>query len=271
MSTTQQFTNALEDGDPTAIASALATNVTFHTPILTEDLRGKELTLRFLGQAEQIIDGLDYYDRAGDEDMTIMFWRSSVIERDIEGATVIVLDDDGLVTDLTVLMRSWAAVALFRDAMLLSIADAVPLKAWALQDDHAATPDADAGVGRPSPLPMAQDVRFHSPMLTRTVAGEENVRQVHKLIGGIQGPRMYEARYSSPERVVEYWTCVIEGHSQQGIDIFELDDHGRVTDQRVWLRPWPVTTLLRDRAMARQLPVLGPDVWLLPAHPIPLA
>jgi SnoaL-like domain len=270
MSTTQELTHALQAGDPAAIAAALATDVTFHTPILTDDLHGRELALRFLGLAEETIDGLNYYDRAGDDDLTILFWRSTIAERDVEGVTVVKLDDSGLVSDLTVLMRSWAVVAIFRDAMLLSLADAVPLKSWTLQNDHAATPDPDAGVGRPTPMPMAPDVRFHSPMLTKTVAGEDNVRAVHRLIRQIQGPRSYLARFASADRIVEYWTCVIEGHPQQGIDLFELDDQGRVTDQRVWLRPWPVTTLLRDRAMAERLPILA-DKWLLPAHSIPLA
>jgi hypothetical protein len=55
------------------------------------------------------------------------------------------------------------------------------------------------------------------------------------------------------------------------IDVLEFDGEGLVADQRVWLRPWPVTTVLRDRAMAGGLSILGPDVWTLPAHPIPLA
>jgi hypothetical protein len=270
MSATQQLADALLAGNPVGIAAALAPDVTFHTPILTEKLHGRELTLRFLELAEQTIDGLNYYDSVGDDELTALFWRSTIAERDIEGVTVVELDNRGLVGDLTLLMRSWAVVALFRDAMLISLADAVPLKSWTLQDDHAATPDPDAGVGRPSPIAMAPDVRFHSPMLTKTVAGEANVRAVHKLIGGIQGPRTYHARFAPADRIVEYWTCTIEGHPQQGIDVFDLDDDGRVTDQRVWLRPWPVTTLLRDRAMAARLPVLA-DKWLLPAHPIPLA
>jgi hypothetical protein len=108
-------------------------------------------------------------------------------------------------------------------------------------------------------------------MLTKTITGADNVRQIHKLIGGIQGTRTYHARFFSEGRRVECWTCVIDGHPQQGIDDVQIDADGQMTDQKVWLRPWPVTTILRDRAMAGQLPFLGADVWLLPAHPSPLA
>jgi hypothetical protein len=268
---TPAIVGALERGDSDAIASALSPDVTFHTPILTTDLEGRDLTLRFLSQAAQTIDGLTYYDSAADSDRTMLFWRGRVAERDIEGITVIVTDDAELVTDVTVLLRSWTIVALFRDSMLIALADAVPASAWGLQDDKAPTPDTGAGCGPAPTHELAPDVRFHSPMLTRTVSGEENVHAIHRLIGGIQGPREYHARIEQDDRVVEYWTCVIDGHPQQGVDVLDLDDRGRVTDQHVWLRPWPVTTILRDRAMAGQLPFLGPDVWLLPAHPIPLA
>jgi hypothetical protein len=54
---------------------------------------------------------------------------------------------------------------------------------------------------------------------------------------------------------------------QQGIDVFKLDDNGRVTDQTVWLRPWPVVTVLRDRAIVGKLPFLSADYWLLHAEP----
>jgi hypothetical protein len=69
------------------------------------------------------------------------------------------------------------------------------------------------------------------------------------------------------DSLVEYWNCVIDGHLQQGIDVFELDDNGGVIDQTVWLRPWPAVTVLRDRAIAANLPFLPAGYWLLPAGP----
>jgi AAA ATPase-like protein len=46
-----------------------------------------------------------------------------------------------------------------------------------------------------------------------------------------------------------------------------LDAQGRVANQTVWLRPWPVVTVLRDAAIAGQLGCLPADFWLLPAAP----
>jgi hypothetical protein len=269
--TTQTLTTALEQGDPAAIAAAFDPDVSFQTPIHTEPLRGREMALKFFGQAEQVVHGLTYYDSVEDDERTLMFWRGQVVERPIEGITLIMVNRAGLVSELAVLMRSWTVVGLFRDAMLRALADVFPLPLWELRSEHATIADPDSGAGRPPARELAPNVRFHSPMLTKTVSGADQVRAVHRMIAGIQGPRLYHWRNSSGSRIVEFWSCAIEGHWQHGIDRLDLDEHGRIQDQKVWLAPWPTTTLLRDRAIAAQLPILGPELWLPTTHPEPLA
>jgi hypothetical protein len=109
------------------------------------------------------------------------------------------------------------------------------------------------------------------PDAGKTIAGDENVHQVHRLIGAVQGPRVDHARLRRERRLVEHWSCVIDGHCQHGVDVFDLDKHDPVADQRVWVRPWPVTNLLRDKAMASGLDILPIDAWIPLAHPRPLA
>jgi hypothetical protein len=270
---THRFARAAESGDPAQIAALLTEDVTFHTPVLTQDLRGKDHTLRFLGEATRIIANLSFTDEATAGERAFLFWKGIVDDREISGVTVLAAEAGGLISDITVLLRSWGVVASFRDTMLRALADAVPLAAWQLDDGKTPPPDPDAGVGqRPGgPLPLAPDVAFHSPMLTKTAYGEQNVEDIHTLIGGIQGPRTYLARITTEHTITEYWNCVIQGHAQQGIDVFELDAHGRVVNQTVWLRPWPVVTILRDAAIAGQLPSLPADYWLLPAAPSQLS
>ncbi|HEX6451236.1 MAG TPA: nuclear transport factor 2 family protein [Trebonia sp.] len=270
---THRFAHAAESGDPAQIAVLLADKVTFHTPILTEDLHGKDLTLRFLGEATRIIADLTYTDEVTDGERSFLFWKGTVEQREISGITVLADNPEGQIADITVLLRSWGVVANFRDSMLCALADVVPLAAWQLGDGKFPAADPDAGVGqRPGgPLPLAPDVAFHSPMLTKTAHGEKDVEDIHKLIGGIQGPRTYLARITAENTVTEYWNCVIQGHQQQGIDVFELDAEGRVIHQTVWLRPWPVVTILRDATIAGQLPSLPADFWLLPAAPSQLS
>jgi hypothetical protein len=269
--TTHPLAQALSSSDPQAIAACLAEDIVFSSPIHTQPLRGKDRVLEFFDHAERLVADLTYYDSAADDDLTILFWHGGVFARPIEGATIIGPEVHGQVRELAVLMRSWSVVHDFRDAMLVAASGIAPLEAWTLGEADAAPLDPDSGAGRSSTLALAPDVRFHSPMLVKTIAGDKNIHQVHRLIGGIQGPRAYHARLRSARRLVEYWSCVIDGHSQEGLDVFDLDAQDRVTDQRVWLRPWPVTNLLRDKAMAAGLDILPTDVWIPPDHPVPLA
>jgi hypothetical protein len=266
---THPFAVAAARGDRAAMASLFAEDVTYHTPVLTADLHGKDLALGFLARGTRIVDGLEYTDEAGDGERTILFWRGVLDQREISGATVLAGQAGGLIRDITVLQRPWGLAANFRDAMLGALADIVPLPAWQLDDHKTPAPDPEAGAGqRPGgPLALAPDVAFHGAVLTRTVHGQHNVESIRQLIDDIQGARTYLARFTSAGRLVEYWNCVIDGHLLQGIDAFRLDGDGRVTDQTAWLRPWPVAALLRDRAIAARLPFLPAEYWRLPAGP----
>jgi SnoaL-like domain len=264
-----RFAEAAARRDGAAMAGLFAEDVTYHTPTLTMDLPGKDLTLRYLAAGTRIVDDLEYTDQVSDDERLILFWKGILAQREISGATVLAGEAGGLIHDLTVLQRPWGVTANFRDGILPALADAVPLPAWQLDDRKVPAPDPDADAGqRPGgPLALAPDVAFHSAMLTKTLQGRENVGAYHQLIDAIQGPRTYLARFTPPGRLVEYWKCVIDGYLLQGIDDFELDGNGRVTDQTAWLRPWPVVTMLRDRAIAASLPFLAADYWRLPAAP----
>lgn len=223
-----RFAAAAERGDRAAMASLFAEDVTYHTPVTTADLHGRDLTLRFLAEGTRIVDDLEYTDQVSDDERTILFWKAILDRRELLGATVLADEAGGLIHDITVLQRPWGVVAAFRDATLQALADVVPMPAWQLDGRRAPAPDPNAGVGqRPGgSLRLAPTVAFHSPILTKTVYGQENVEAIQKLMDGIQGVRTYIARFTSKKRLVEYWNCAIDGHLQQGIDVFELDDDG---------------------------------------------
>jgi len=266
---THRFAEAAERRDGAAMAALLAEDVTYHTPTLTEDLHGKERTLRYLGAGTRIVDELEYTDQVSDDERLILFWNGILDQRELSGATILAGESGGLIHDITVLQRPWGVTANFRDGILPALAGVVPLPAWQLGDRSAPDPDPDADAGQRTggPLALAPDVALHSAMLTKTLHGRENVEAYHRLIDGIRGTRQYKARFTPAGRLVEYWSCVIDGRLLQGIDVFKLDGNGTVTDQTVWLRPWPVVTMLRDRVIAASLPFLTADYWRLPAEP----
>jgi hypothetical protein len=269
---THRFAEAAAKGDRVAMAALFAEDVTYHTPTLTADLQGKDLTLRYLAEGTRIVDDLQYTDQVSDDERLILFWTGFLDEREISGATVLADEVGGLIRDITVLQRPWGVSANFRDGVHRALADVVHVAAWQLDAGKGAGPDPDGDAGqRPGgALALAPEVAFHSAMLTKTLHGQKNVEAYKKIIDGIQGPRSYLTRFTPPGRLVEYWNADIDGHVLQGIDDYRLDDNGWVTDQTVWLRPWPVVTLLRDRVMAANPAFLTADYWRLPARPTQL-
>jgi hypothetical protein len=145
---THRFAVAAARGDSAAMAALFAEDVTYHTPTLTADLHGKDLTLRYLKEGTRIVDDLQYTDEASDDERTILFWNGILDQRQISGATVLAGEAGGLIRDITVLQRPWGVAANFRDAMLRALADVIPLPAWQLDDRKAPAPDPDAGVGQ---------------------------------------------------------------------------------------------------------------------------
>jgi hypothetical protein len=266
---THRFAEAAERRDGAAMAALFAEDVTYHTPTLTADLHGKDLTLRYLAEGTRVVTDLEYTDQVSDGERLILFWKGILDQREISGASVLAGEAGGLIRDITVLQRPWPVTANFRDAILPALADAIPLPAWQLDDTRTPPPDPDSGAGqRPGgPLALAPDVALHSALLTKTLYGRQNAEAYHQLIDAIAGPRAYLARFTPPGRLVEYWNCVLDGHLLQGVDDYRLDGNGRVTGQTAWLRPWPVVTVLRDYAIAASLPFLPADYWRLPAEP----
>src|SRR4051812_45125443 len=82
-----RFAVAAESGDPAAMAALFAEDVTYHTPTLTADLHGKDLTLRYLKEGTRIVDALEYTDEVSDGERTILFWKGILDQREISGAT----------------------------------------------------------------------------------------------------------------------------------------------------------------------------------------
>jgi SnoaL-like domain len=134
---THRFAVAAARGDPAAMAALFAEDVTYHTPTLTADLHGKDLTLRYLAAGTRIVDDLDYTDQVSDDERTILFWTGTLGQREFSGTTVLVAQAGGLIHDITVLQRPWGVTANFRDGILPALADAVPLPAWQLDDRKA--------------------------------------------------------------------------------------------------------------------------------------
>ena len=86
---THPFAVAAARRDAAAMAAVFADDVTYHTPTLTSDLHGKDLTLRYLKAGTGIVDDLTYTEEASDDQRAILFWTGILDQREFSGATVL--------------------------------------------------------------------------------------------------------------------------------------------------------------------------------------
>ena len=109
---THRFAEAARRRDGAAMAALFAQDVTYHTPTLTTDLHGRDLTLRYLAAGTRIVDDLEYTDQVSDDERLILFWTGILDRREISGATVLADEAGGLIRDITVLQRPWGVTVL---------------------------------------------------------------------------------------------------------------------------------------------------------------
>lgn len=100
--------------------------MTFHTPVLTQDLHGKDLTLQFPCEATRIIGELTCTGEATGGNRVFLFWKGTIDNREIGGVTVLADEVAGPTGDLTVLPHSRGVAASFRDTMPRAIAGQLP-------------------------------------------------------------------------------------------------------------------------------------------------
>jgi SnoaL-like protein len=111
------FREAVEAGDVAAMAAALDPDVTFSSPVVFRPYEGRDAVMQLLSLVAQVFEDFRYVDELRGEDSTCLVFRARVGDRDLEGIDYLRLGPDGLVTELTVMVRPYSAATALRDAM----------------------------------------------------------------------------------------------------------------------------------------------------------
>jgi hypothetical protein len=102
----------MEARDEAAVRAALAPDVVLNSPILDTPFRGRDEVGDLFGVVLEVIGPLTYLaDIPGDPH--ILFFRTDVDGVDLEGVDVVRFDQQGLIREITVLLRPFPGVAAF--------------------------------------------------------------------------------------------------------------------------------------------------------------
>ncbi|MCO1577214.1 nuclear transport factor 2 family protein [Crossiella sp. SN42] len=111
------FRAAVEARDPEALAAALADNVVFTSPVAFRPYQGKPITAAILRGVLRVFEDFRYVrEIGGDRDHALVF-EARIGETLVEGCDFLHLDENGLIDQLTVMVRPLSAAQALAEAM----------------------------------------------------------------------------------------------------------------------------------------------------------
>jgi hypothetical protein len=114
-----RFRSAAERGDLSAMAELFREDAVFLSPVVFKPYEGRERVLRVLTAARRVLGGSDgghgrfrYVHQLEDpaDRVAILEFATQVDGRDVEGIDKLTFDDDGLISELKVMLRPASAL-----------------------------------------------------------------------------------------------------------------------------------------------------------------
>lgn len=125
----QRFRAAVLDGDLAAIEPLFTPDARFFSPVKFTPFEGRPMILGLLGVLLRTFEDFryvgDYHgvstDNDGEAESDILAFRATVNRKDIHGIDMLTLNEDGLITEFTVMVRPLSAVTALSEAVLAGL------------------------------------------------------------------------------------------------------------------------------------------------------
>lgn len=108
---------------------------------------------------------------------------------------------------------------------------------------------------------LAETVTFHSPIFCKPVHGRQLVASVFAASSGARsGHFIAEYRFDSHTTFLR-WEGIVDGRKLESLEIIVDDEHGKIVDRTVALRPFPAVRLFREAMYPVLRDVIPPSYW----------
>lgn len=243
--------------------SLFSPDIIFYAPMFTKPFSGKEKTANLVRQVAKIVDEIEYTLEIKDTRQTYLFWNSKLKGRLLEAVTIVVYGEDGLISELRVLMRPWVVVTLFVEALHLPEEIKKEYLIPGPESDMARQATTTVAL---KPMNQAENMILHSPLSAKPIEGKVLIGLTSKMIQTFQGPVSFTAIMASPDTQIELFDTSVDGYYIEGLRISQLNKQGEIVEVKVLVRPWPVVALLRNQARTfadktEELSFLTTDFW----------
>ncbi|WP_043666390.1 nuclear transport factor 2 family protein [Streptomyces xylophagus] len=113
------FREAVEAQDMDAVEALLAEDVVFTSPVVFKPYAGKAITAAILHGVARVFEDFRYEREIGDPDGPdhALVFAARVGDRELTGCDFIHVDEDGLIDELTVMVRPLSGAQALQEAM----------------------------------------------------------------------------------------------------------------------------------------------------------
>ena len=118
------FRDAVNAKDVEAMAAALDPEVRFFSPAVFRPYEGREAVMGVLRHVVEVLEDFRYTDELSGDGTFGLVFEARVGDKQVQGWDYLVMGDDGLVTELTVMIRPLKGLIAVAEAMGARIAAA---------------------------------------------------------------------------------------------------------------------------------------------------
>jgi SnoaL-like protein len=111
------FRAAVEARDLDALTACLAEDVVFNSPVAFKPFQGRDSVGQVLHFAATTFEDFRYVDEVADGDRVALIFRARVGDKQLQGLDLLHTDDDGLIDELTVMVRPLSGAIALAEAM----------------------------------------------------------------------------------------------------------------------------------------------------------
>ncbi len=111
-----RFRAAAEGKDFSAIDELFTEDVVFRSPVVFKPYEGRDAVAMLLGAVVRVFEDFRYTDELGGDPHGLIF-RARIGDRELQGIDLLRADDDGRISELTVMVRPLSGLNALVEAM----------------------------------------------------------------------------------------------------------------------------------------------------------
>lgn len=117
MRTPTRFQRAVAARDLDALTGALSPDVVFRSPVVYRPYEGREVVAKILEAVTRVFEQFEYVQRFEADGAEALIFRARVGDRELDGMDLLRLDEHGLVSELTVMVRPMSGMHALAERM----------------------------------------------------------------------------------------------------------------------------------------------------------